>query len=355
MLRSVQIVLFLMTLLSNQTLSAASIAPLKPGSTVAILPLGGDVEEKEARETSLRVVKEAFRSMRYLPFGPEQTTEELRLMGENSCSVLRTCDQKRVLTVLGVDAVVSVALWKEEGESTPYQVVVRLTRLENWGMGEVRVMNGDLPTALSRAVDRALEESQIRHQVRLRIESEQKNTRIQVDHRLMGIAPVEVEVLPGKHVITATAKGYQTESQFVQVPAWTEKPFVYRIALTFLAGESAPAGHLCTDCTDNLQKRDLDPPTNVWNYLIASGLFTASAALLIPSLYTAIRQNDCLESDGNGRCERYYFGTQSTLMLIAGLASLGGGLAVTIIEPFEGKESIRLTAQPAAVYLDGRF
>ncbi|MBN1652851.1 MAG: PEGA domain-containing protein [Deltaproteobacteria bacterium] len=350
----VRLWVFLILLVAASGASAQLRDPLPPGSTVALLQPGGDVEPLGLEQTIVTAALDALRSMSYLAIAPEQVAEELKLVGDASCLVPKGCDQAKVLDVLGVDAVASVVVWLDEEGKRPNHVIVKITRPANWGVGEVRIEDRGLNHAVGVAVAEALRDTQVRHHVMLRVEATPENARVEIDHRRVGDAPAVLEIAPGRRVITVSADGYQTESNYVDVPANVTGAYIYKISLS-QSREHSPR----LEAADSLRGDPLldnpSPASSPWNYVIGSGLLVASAALLTPALINAVNDGDCYEKDEFGRCNRYLFGVQSTLLMLAGLVALAGGVAFILFEPIEGNEPITLGFGPSRLKINGRF
>jgi hypothetical protein len=352
--------------------SLASAPPLAPGSRIALLPPGGDAEssQKLKRQTEQSIAR-AFRQMGHRVMGPNEVSRTLEQEGADACQALRSCDQQAVLRALGVDAVASVALWLDEKGAEPHKVVVRITRPENWGVGDALVGEAGFDGAIGAAAAMALKDTEKRHLVTLRIEAEPADARVEVDHKRAGLAPAQVEVLPGRRAVTVSASGYITESDFVEVPDDTSRVVVHRVRLSpdtkFKAGANAvdyPAG------PDPYLDLDGEAPASgnasVWNYVAGGVLIAASIPLTVFPLVTAARQDECYEQDQWGRCSRYCFGTQSSFLLAGGLLALGGGIALIVLHPIAGPDgernsvagngpSLALEASPFSARLRGEF
>jgi hypothetical protein len=255
-----------------------------------------------------------------------------------------------VLRALQVDAVASVALWLDESGAGPQKVVVRITRRENWGVGEAVVGKAGFAGAMGAATAMALKDTERRHQVTLRIEAEPDNARVEVDHRRVGLAPAQAEVLPGKRIVTVSARGYVTESDFVDIPEVTSEVVVHRVKLSRDTEDRPVAsavrnadGYTADPGLDLDARGDASPSGNagVWNYLVGGALIAAAIPLTVFPLVTAAKQDDCYEQDRWGRCSRYDFGAQSSLMLAGGLFALAGGIAVLVVQPIAGPDSER--------------
>ncbi len=325
--------------------SLASDPPLPPSSRIAVLPPGGDAEGngKLARLT-VKAVAKTFRQMGHQVIAPDEVSQQLAGQQTSICPSFRYCDQQAVLRALQVDAVASVAVWLDEKGSQPHKVVVRVTRRENWGVGEALLGESDLASALGAASAMALKDTERRHHITLRIEAEPDHARIQVDHKRVGLTPAQVEVLPGKRTITVSASGYVTESDFVEIPEDPSQVVVHTVRLT--ADTDAPTqtgsdSHFDPRLDPALAAElDADSSTSerasVWNYAAGGALIVVAVPLTVIPLVVAAREGECYEQPGDGRCSRYYFGTQSSLMLAGGLLALGGGVAFIIIRPIDG-------------------
>jgi hypothetical protein len=336
--------------------AAAADAILAPGSEIALLPPGGDPGAPAAMKSEVvEAVTGAFRKMGYRVRSPRKVSRDLTGMGRDPCRVLRNCDQAAVLGDLEVGAVVSIALWLEEGEKTPKLVVVRVTHPHGSGVGEVPVGDAGLTDAVGAAVAMAINESGKRRAVPVRIESVPEGARVEIDHAPVGVSPVEVEVQPGKRVVTVSASGFVTESEYVDVPGGGAEAFVHRVELSAV-GEGAPEEPAPADPV--LPPDESPGSKSPWNYVIGGALLAASAPLLGISAYTAIKHGECYEEDGFGRCRRYHFGTQSGLMLAGGAITLAGGLGMVFMAPIrESGDSpgVTVTAGPASVGIRGEF
>lgn len=352
--------------------SLASAPPLAPGSRIALLPPGGDAEgsQKLKRQTEQSIAR-TFRQMGHRVMGPDEVSQVLERKGVDACQALRSCDQQAVLRTLRVDAVVSVALWLDENGAEPHKVVVRITRPENWGVGDALVGEAGFDGAMGAAAAMALKDTEKRHLVTLRVEAEPADARVEVDHKRVGLAPAQVEVQPGKRTVTVSASGYVTESDFVEVPDDTSKVVVHRVRLSpdteFKAGANAadyPPG--ADPYLDPETGADNSRNASVWNYVAGGALIAVSIPLTIFPLVTAARQDECYEQDQWGNCKRYDFGTQSSLLLTGGLLALGGGIALIVLRPIAGPDgernsvagngpSLALEASPFSARLRGEF
>jgi hypothetical protein len=346
---------FWLFLFVASSLSAQAFEPLPPGSSVALLRPGGDVEALGLEQTTIEAAINALHSMRYLAIGPEQVAEELKLVGRGSCNVLGACERTEVLEALGVDAVASVVVWLDEDGKRPNHVFVNLTRPANWGEGEVTIGNQGLDGAVSHAIALALKDTLVRHHVVLRVEAMPDEAQVEIDHRGVGKAPAEVKVVPGKRVVTVSAKGYETVSSYVDVPPSTLGRYIYKIKLAQSSKHASGLDQSKIERDIDLSIDRFDRFASTWNYIIASGLFVGSAALLTPALINAINDGDCYEEDAYGRCNRYVFGVQSTLLMLGGVFALGGGLAFILFEPIKDDPSVSIQAKPTSIAVTGEF
>ena len=355
------------------TTSAASAPPLPPQSRIAILPPGGDAEGKDKLgQQTVEAIAKSFRQMGFLVIVPEEVFQHLAGQQISICPSFRFCDQQAVLRALQVEVVASVAVWLDEKGSQPHKVVVRLTRRENWGVGEALVGESGFAGAMGAASALALKETERRHQVTLRIEAEPDHARIEVDHKRVGLTPAQVEVLPGKRAITVSARGYVTESAFIAIPDDTSQVVVHRVRLSPDTSPPTPAAS-----GSHVDPR-LDPalaaeagasppnPASVWNYLAGGALIAVAIPLTAIPLFIAANHGECYDKDQGGECRRYYFGTKSSLILASGLLALGGGIAFIVIQPIEGPADERsktadtglrvaLEAGPQSIRLRGAF
>lgn len=201
----------------------------------------------------------------------------------------------------------------------------------------------------------ALEDTLARHHVVLRVETTPDNAQVEVDHRGVGKAPAEMDVLPGKRVVTVSAKGYETVSNYVDVPPSTVGQYIYKIKLAQSNKHASGLDKTRTQEDVDLSIDRFDSSASAWNYVIASGLLAASAAMLTPALFNAINDGDCFEEDEYGRCNRYVFGVQSTLLMLGGVFALGGGLAFILFEPIEGEPSVSVQARTTSIEVIGNF
>ncbi len=119
-------------------------------------------------------------------------------------------------------------------------------------------------------------------------------------------------------------------------------------------GDSRPAD--ASASTDARASAVIDPfdeddgdgaAPSTWNYLLGGTLIAASIPLIAIPVFTAAKQGECYEQLGDGRCSRYYFGTQSSLLLTAGVLSLAGGTSLLIFTPISSggdlPDSVALT------------
>ncbi len=348
---------------------AASAAPLPPGSQVAILPAGGDAHAPdELKRKTTRAVKRALIEMRYKVLAPDVVSQKLTAMGRDPCRVLRTCHQASVLEALDVDAVASVALWLGEGGQTPQQVVVRITRREGWGTGDAEVDGAGLANAVGAALALALSESEKRREILLRVEAEPAHAHIEVDHKRVAAVPAEIAVLPGKRIVKVSAEGYVTESRYVDVPAESPQPFVYRVSLSPNTDQTpdtaqTPPAYTSTatpPLTDDSFESTPQKQDSAWNYIMGGTLAAASVPLLAFPFGTLVAEGECIEEDIQGRCERYEFGTQSALLLAGGLVALGGGVTFLLVKPIKTRRTppatqVTLGARPDGLVITGEF
>jgi hypothetical protein len=348
-------IVVLVALAVATSVSAQQLEPLPPGSSVAILRPGGDADALGLEKTTITAVEHALHSMSYSTVGPNRIAEELKLQRLRPCDVLRTCDQAQVLKALGVDAVASIVVWLDEAGKRPDHIVVKVTRPGNWGVGEVAIDKQTFDGAVEAAIAMALRESQVRHSVAIRIEAMPPDAHIEIDHRWVGSAPTEVEVEPGRRVITVSAKGYDTESKYISVSADATEPRIYKIALTQSAKPVAVQDNGIPGADNNFVTESSKPSPSVWNYIIASGLFVTSAVSLTPAIISAANDGDCYEKDKYGHCDRYHFGVQSTILFISGLVALGGGITMIVLQPIEGEESLAVQANLNSLAVIGKF
>jgi hypothetical protein len=212
-----------------------------------------------------------------------------------------------------------------------------------------------LDSAVKNAIALAFEDTLKRHHVVLRVEATPDDAQVEVDHRRVGKAPAEVEVVPGKRVVTVSAKGYETVSNYVDVPSTTVGTYLYKIKLAQSSQRAFRVDHIEPEGDIDLMIDRFDNSTNAWNYVIAAGLLVGSAALLTPAIYSAARDGDCFERDENGLCNRHVFGVQSTLLMLGGIVALGGGLAFILFEPIEGDPGVSVQAKPTSIAVTGAF
>jgi hypothetical protein len=348
---------FVVVLLSARLpVAAAADALLAPGSEVALLSPGGDPGAPAAlRGEVVEAVERAFRKMGYRVRSPRRVSRDLAGKNLDPCHVLRDCDQAAVLRALEVGAVVSAALWLEEGGKTPKLVVVRVTHAEGSGVGEVPVGEAGLTDAVGAAVAMAINESGKRRAVPVRIESTPGGARVEIDHEPVGATPVEVELAPGKRVVTVSAEGFVTESEYVEVPAGGGEALVHTVELSAV-GDGAP---LISGSADPvLPPDDAATRPSVWSYAIGGVLLAGSAPLLGIPVYTAIKHGECYQEDDLGRCRRYHFGTQSGIMLAGGALTAACGLGMIFVAPIResgDSTAVSVTAGPASINISGGF
>jgi hypothetical protein len=328
---------------------ASGMPALQPGSLLALLPPAGTlaaVSGENSGAEAVQAVTLALRHKGYRVLSPQQVSARLTGHAPDACRDAATCDPELALATLGADAVVSIAVWQRS--SAARQVVVHVRRVRGFGQAEVAVGEAGLRAATTEALLAALDDSQLTHEVAIRIESQPSGANVHVDQTLATRTPANLSLLPGNHLLSVEAAGYVTRAQYIEVPNQPSKAVLYRVQLTAADADAreAPAPSV----EPQLAALALQPTTAVaahadsavsesspWNYVVGVVLISVAVPLLANVVYTASTHGDCVGAiDAQNHCaERVTLGPMFYASLGVGSAALLGGVGVLVLQPIK--------------------
>jgi hypothetical protein len=324
---------------------------LQPGSLFALLPPAGTlaaVSGANSGAEAVQAVTLALRHKSYRVLSPQQVSARLTGHAPDACRDAATCDPELALATLGADAVVSLAVWQRS--SAARQVVVHVRRVRGFGQAEVAVGEAGLRAATTEALLAALDDSQLTHEVVVRIESQPSGANVHVDQTLATRTPANLSLLPGNHLLSVEAAGYVTRAQYIEVPDQPSKLVLYSVQLTAADADKreAPAPSVEPQLAALVLQPALPAPahddsaasassSSPWNYVLGIVLISAAVPLLANVVYTASTHGDCVGAvDAQNHCaERVTLGPMFYASLGVGSAALLGGVGVLVLQPIK--------------------
>jgi hypothetical protein len=335
---------------------AESMPALRSGSLLALLPPAGTLAADGGKNSSAEVVAAVTAALHhkgYRVLSPAQVSARLTGHAPDACRNPATCDPELALATLGADAVVSMAVWQRSNSAR--QVVVHVRRVRGFGQAEVAVGDAGLRAATSDALLAALQDSQVTHEVAVRIESTPSGANVHVDQTLATRTPASLSLLPGNHLLSVEAAGYVTRAQYIEVPEQAAQPVLYRMQLAAAYPDApepapaAPAAGAPLVLQEPMPSQPHDQPTasgrepSAWNYVVAIVLIGAAVPLFANVIYTASTHGDCVGAiDANNNCaERVSFGPAFYASLGIGTAALLGGGAFLVFQPISSSSGAK--------------
>ncbi len=318
---------------------------LPSGSRVALLPTTQAPAlslPNAQREEATRALISALRKRGYDVVPTEQVNATLDKRAPDGCRDAVTCDPELALQTLQSDAVISLALWQHTGAEP--RVLVYVRRKQSYGQAELVVDKTGIASTATRALEQALADTERRHDVRVRIESEPAEATVRVDQSPVGPSPATLDLAPGNHLVTIETPGYVTATRFIEVPTQSEAPVVHKIVLerTLAAPQANPqanpqltAAYTTGDTAASSAQRDIVRPNRPANYVLAAVLGAVAIPLLANAIYTGAHSGTCEGNrDPEGRCsKRAALGLNFWTSLVLGSAALSGGGVVLVVQP----------------------
>jgi PEGA domain len=334
------------------------LSPLPAGARLAVLPSTNELPSAAGaaslqREEAVQAVTTALRKRGYQVMPEGQTDAALAARLPDGCRDAVTCDPKLALQALGVDAVVSVALWqRKQGDA---QLVVYVQRTRNYGQAELAITSASLADVAGDAVAQALDDTLERHELTVRIESEPPGASVHVDQVSAGRTPVTLELTPGSHLVIVETPGFITDAHYLEVPRGASEPFVHTVKLARAIGatEDHPDAPLAAAPID-----DAPGPSrgsDAANYVLAGVLGAVALPLLVNAAYALAEEGECTgRRDPASRCSaRATLGAGFWASLGVGLAAGLGAGAVLVFMPLGERDE--QAPSGAAVQWRGRF
>jgi hypothetical protein len=248
------------------------------------------------------------------------------------------------MRLLDADAIAVYSMWfKENGE--PRDLVVGITRRDK-RRGDARQLLEvrKLETEVRAAFAAAIAAAELTDLVTVRIASEPAGAEISIDRRLSGTTPADFQLTPGEHEIRAAKQGHVSLFDYFEVPAGAPT-HDYRITLPPEPAAAAPNAHgsgvsatLGPRPPEHAAAASDDRTASAADYAVGGALALSGVLLTLTPIHTLLTQDDCADAS----CSRIYkFSTESALQGAAGLALIGGGLAVALwIQPFAVRVSV---------------
>lgn len=344
----------------------APFTPLPSGARFALLPAQSALSQAApastaSRDDAARAVTTALRKRGYQVMSQEEVGKALSERLPDGCRDAATCDPKLALQALGVDAVVSLALWQRPNNAA--DLVVFVQRHSNYGQAELALPAGsdaNIDVVAAQAVGKALEDTLARHEVTVRIESDPPGASVHVDQSLAGKSPVTLELAPGNHLLIVETPGYVTDAHYVDIPHNDGEVFVHRVQLSQPSAAMVSADGGAARSAKPASAVDADSPApssrvSATNYVLAAVLGAVAVPLLINAVYAGARDGDCTgKRDPQGRCSaRTAVGAGFWASLGIGVAAGLGAGAVLVFTPFTDSEAS--SASGASLQLRTRF
>ncbi|MBN1652849.1 MAG: hypothetical protein JXA30_03655 [Deltaproteobacteria bacterium] len=118
--------------------------------------------------------------------------------------------------------------------------------------------------------------------------------------------------------------------------------------------ESRPAADPTSAEIEPLDEHSEDQ-ASVWNYVLGASLLAGSVPLILFPAITAIKDGECWERDPWDRCNRFFFGTRSIVLLALGGASLVAGSVFVLFTPITVQGELSIEDGQGVIRLGGRF
>ena len=329
----------------------SALPALPTGSLVALLPPTNAPDTDGASNgEALQTLTEWLRGKGYRVMQPEQVSAVLIAHMPDGCSNPGTCDPRLALASLEADAVVSLAIWRRPESGS--QVAIHVRRSRGYGQSELPVGEAGVQATALTALQVALDDSRLPHEVIVRVDTQPLGAKLRVDQTIFATTPARLLLLPGNHLLSVEAPGYVSRAQYFDVPEGARAPVSVSLQLSKVAGSGAalPATAAVAAPADHAQV-EVSP----WNNVIALALFGAAVPLLANVVYSAATRGDCVgEIDARNRCaERVALGAGFyTSAALAGAAVLGGA-SFLILQPLGSDSAPQL--QGASLQWRRRF
>ncbi len=314
---------------------------LAAGSRIAVLPSDGarghaSATDRARRERAVGAVVSVLRKQGFELLSDESVRATLDARVPDGCRDPVTCDPEAARQALAADATVAIAFWP--AATGPAHLLVYVRHKDGYGQAEVTAADSDIDSAAGRALTQALEDCRVRHDVRVRIESDPAGASITIDRALIGSAPVTLALAAGNHLVTVETPGYVGDTHELEVPAQAQDVFVHRVALLHEVPELA-TGRSWSEAPaadSGNMTRAARPANHTVDYVVAAVLAAVALPLLGNGLYAAARSGDCSgKRDPAGHCaERVTAGAAMWTSLGLGLAASLGAASVLVFQPF---------------------
>lgn len=322
--------------------------PLPPGSTIAVLPLRGDVTGY-----SLDPLLQAYRDIGYETLPPAEVAARLDTQEGKAClTASPRCNFHDALATLQTQALVIVALWQRNGK--PYEVAVRVIRPETEGRATLTIDGRPVATAMKSAAASALSRAEQSSLVAVQVQTDPPGALVTVDRRQEGTAPAEFSLSPGKHLFIVSHPGFVTESAFLDVSSENNRTVVHRVNLKRDTGsaDASPPPDSATPTED----RGITPPTtqkaSPWNYVVGGGLAAGAVPLLVYGIRGAVQAGGCEGQTARGVCQQTAkIGVPEGVSLGIGAAAALGSAYFLVLQPIR----VRVSPYGLGLNVQGRF
>jgi len=334
---------------------------------VALLPVSASAGASTRTEGTAHAITEHLRSLGFRVRTPQQVKPQLAAHGLDSCASTTTCDAQLALATLGVDAVISAAVWTRP--SGPPQLAVHIRHRNGYGQAEIRASSAHdkaLRAAAVTALRNALEDSRRTHEITVLIESEPSGAIAHVDQTLSGTTPVRFPLLPGSHLVSVESPGFIARAQYLELHEGSATDTKIKLKLDVAPIEPAAAAATTVaarkseahareaepeeafelqpalePAAPSASPAPSEPRRSPLNYVLAASLLGISAPFLANAIYAGATHEQCVgRFDRAGHCsERVTLGPLFFVSLGVGVLAAASGSAFLIFKPLGERET----------------
>lgn len=210
---------------------ALTLSPALASAQTAVLlfePAGSESLRASAGAQATSAVAEGLERAGMVVVDRATALRRLSAAGAEACEA-EDC-VPAVLTALGADIVVAVAVWADRSTGAPREVALSLIGFGPPMVNASAPVESDVTTAAAVALADALTRWSGAGQANLRIEGTPRGASVTIDSRPAGLLPLASAAPLGQVEVTVSMAGYVSERRTVELIA-TEGPVVVRFAL----------------------------------------------------------------------------------------------------------------------------